>query len=59
MRRFQHFTQHGQGFLEVKKQLFTTFGFSAAGPQSHNIFAVLFSAKKISAEPPILNIDNF
>jgi hypothetical protein len=43
----RHFTQHGQGFFEVKNQLFTTFGFSAAGPQSRNIFAVrFFWAKK-------------
>ncbi len=30
-RRFRHFSHHGQGFFEVKNQLFTTFGFSAAG----------------------------
>jgi hypothetical protein len=40
--------QHGQGFFEVKNQLFTTFGFSAAGPQSRNIFAVLFFGEKIA-----------
>jgi hypothetical protein len=39
--------QHGQGFFEVKNQLFTTFGFSAAGPQSRNIFAVRFFGEKI------------
>jgi hypothetical protein len=47
MRRFQHFTQHGQDFSEVKFQLFTTSGFSAAGPQSHNIFAFRFFGEKI------------
>jgi hypothetical protein len=41
--------QHGQGFFEVKKnQLFTTFGFSAAGPQSRNIFAVHFFGEKFA-----------
>jgi hypothetical protein len=38
--------QHGQGFFEVKNQLFTTFDFSAAGLQSQNIFAVGFFGKK-------------
>jgi hypothetical protein len=47
-RRFRHFSQHGQGFFEVKNQLFTTFGFSAAGPQSRNIFAVRFFGEKIA-----------
>jgi hypothetical protein len=41
--RFRHFTQHGQGLFEVKNQLFTTSGFSAAGPQS----AVRFYGEKI------------
>jgi hypothetical protein len=45
--RFRHFTQHGQGFFEVKNQLFTTFGFSAVGPQNRNIFAVRFFGEKI------------
>jgi hypothetical protein len=44
---FWHFSQHGKGFLEVKNQLFTIFGFSAAGPQSRNIFAVRFFGEKI------------
>jgi hypothetical protein len=47
-RRFRHFSQHGQGFCEVKNQLFSTFGFSAAGPQSRNIFAVHFFGEKIA-----------
>jgi hypothetical protein len=33
--------------FEVKYQLFTTSGFSAAGLQSHNIFAVRFLEEKI------------
>jgi hypothetical protein len=42
--RFRNFTQHGfLGFFEVKNQLFTTSGFSAAGPQS----AVRFYGEKI------------
>jgi hypothetical protein len=39
--------QHGHGFFEVKFQLFITSGFSAAGPQSRNIFAVHFFGGKI------------
>jgi hypothetical protein len=46
-RRFRHFSQQGQGFFEVKNQLFSTFGFSAAGPQSCNIFSVHFFYEKI------------
>jgi hypothetical protein len=46
-RRFRHFSQQGQGFFEVKNQLFSTFGFSAAGPQSCNIFSVHFFGEKI------------
>jgi hypothetical protein len=46
-RRFQHFLHHGQGFFEVKNQLFSTFDFSAAGLQSRNIFAVHFFDEKI------------
>jgi hypothetical protein len=45
-RRFQHFTQHGQGFIEAKYQLFTTSSFSDAVPQSRNIFAVHFFGEK-------------
>jgi hypothetical protein len=40
--------QHGQGFFDVKNQLSTTFGFSTAGPQSRNIFAVCFFGEKIA-----------
>jgi hypothetical protein len=47
-RCFRHFSQQGQGFFEVKNQLFSTFGFSAAGLQSRNIFSVLFFGEKIS-----------
>jgi hypothetical protein len=46
-RRFRHFSQQGQGFFEVKNQLFSTFGFSAAGPQIRNIFSVHFFGEKI------------
>jgi hypothetical protein len=35
------------GFFQGKKPAFTTFGFSAAGPQSCNIFAVRFLVKKL------------
>ncbi len=45
--RFQHLTQHGQGFFEVQYQVETTSGLSAVGPQSCNIFAVLFFGEKI------------
>jgi hypothetical protein len=47
-RRFRHFSQHGQGFFEIKNQLLTTFGFSAACPQSRNIFAVRFFGEKFA-----------
>jgi hypothetical protein len=53
--RFWHFTQHGQGFFEVKNQLFTTSGFSAAGPQS----AVRFYGEKIPPSHQILHLNNF
>jgi hypothetical protein len=46
-RRFRHFSQQGQGFFEVKNQLFSTFGFLAAGPQSRNIFSVHLFGEKI------------
>jgi hypothetical protein len=46
-RRFRLFTQHWQGFFEVKNQLFTTSEFSATGPQNGNIFAVRFFGEKI------------
>jgi hypothetical protein len=46
-RRFHHFTQHWQGFFEVKYQLFTTSSFSAAVSQSCNIFAVHIFGKKL------------
>ncbi len=48
-RHFRHFTQHGQGFFEVKYQLFTTSGSSAAGPQRCKVATFLqsvFLAKK-------------
>jgi hypothetical protein len=35
------------GFFQGKKPVFTTFGFSVAGPQSCNIFAVRFLVKKL------------
>jgi hypothetical protein len=54
-RSFWHFTQHGQGFFEVKNQLFTTFSFSAAGPQSCNIFVVRFSVKKFRRAANIIH----
>jgi hypothetical protein len=36
----------GLAFLEVKKQLFTTFGFSAAGPAKSQHFCGPFFGKK-------------
>jgi hypothetical protein len=51
--------QQGQGFFEVKNQLFTTFGFSAAGPQSCNIFVVHFFGEEIPPSSKYIDIDNF
>jgi hypothetical protein len=49
---FQHLTQPVQDFFVIQYQVLTTFGFSAAGPQSRKMFSVHFFSEKNSTMPP-------